>query len=213
MKLMMVVTQLSEMQTPLKIRKPGEKMFSLAREIAVLRKPTNVCTLTFLNSFSSSEMRLLLSLSLVNRLDPTRPMLGGTQLDFHSILTTHLELDGSTSLTDVIDHFKQQSNEIRFCVLTAIDTYMKLFCINRTWYTILDRYRYPSRYHDNHSGYYDNPFVDLYSRSFSFSHMVEGLKKSKVLLHRTRSTKSLYSILSTCWFFSSFLLLTVNYKI
>merc|ERR1719222_230012 len=76
MKLTMVVTQLSEMQTPLKIRKPGEKMFSLAREIAVLRKPTNVCTLTFLNSFSSSEMRLLLSLSLVNRLDPTRPMLG-----------------------------------------------------------------------------------------------------------------------------------------
>ena len=195
--MMTAVTQLSEMQAPLKMRKPGERMFLLAREIAMLSKPTYVRTQTYLNSFGSPEMRLLLSLSVLNRLDPIRLTLEGTQLDFHSILSTHLRLDDSTSRADVIDRFKQQSNEIRVCVLTAIDAYMKLFCLNRAWYVILDRYRHP-RYYHNPSVYHDKPTVDFYSRSFSFSHMVEGLKKSKVLLHCTRRNKSFYSTLSVC---------------
>ena len=204
LKMMMSVTQLSEMQFPLKIRKPGEKMSNLGRDIAMLLNPSTLCTHQFLASFGSSETRLAISSAMLNRIDSSLPMLEGVQLDLNRILSL-LKMEDKNGTADSTDAFQMLSDDIRHCIIGTIDSYLKHFLLAKTWYLIRDRYCHPSRSvcaaQEKSNMAFDSCSElasELFSVSYKFDHLLNDLKLTKQLLRYSRGTKSLYSSISTC---------------
>lgn len=195
--MMTIVTQMSDLQLPLQIRKPGVHMMNLAREI-VLRSD-DLTNSSFCSSFGSSELELLLPLVILNRLKPQIPIPEGENLNLTWMLNSYLEIDEVKKREDVVTRFQSQPAVERNAFLTALSTYFKLFGSFRTWFHMRTRYRYPDMPTPVQQSSPEPPPVNMFSRTFTLSHLMEDLRQAKYLLEVDKGLHkkaSLYSLLS-----------------
>jgi hypothetical protein len=196
-KMMTIVTQMSDLQLPLQIRKPGMHMMNLAREI-VLRSD-DLTNSSFCSSFGSSELELLLPLVILNRLKPQIPIPEGENLNLTWMLNSYLEIDEVKKREDVVARFRSQPAVERNAFLAALSAYFKLFGSFRTWFHMRTRYRYPNRPTPVQQSSPEPPPVNMFSRTFTLSHLMEDLRQAKYLLEVDKGLAkktSLYSSLS-----------------
>ena len=161
------VTQLGETHLPLKMRTVGERMTHLAREVSILVQDwwcaagTNAADALdhVLDSVDCDQLRLLLSASLINRLDHRIPLLDGHKLSLAPMLDCYLDFTasvaGSSSSSSSnnnnnisgqsLSSFISKPEAVRCCIRQAIASYMSVYCTAKTWYYIRDKRRYPAR--------------------------------------------------------------------
>lgn len=198
--MMALVTQLSDLQLPLKVRKPSVRMMELAREILHHSDCLVDKQISFYNSFGSPELSLLLPLTVLNRQKPDISIPEGELLSLPWLLNSYLEPDSGTK-EQVVTRFWSLPPVQRSAFLTALATYFKLYCAFKTWFHIRDKYRESSRY-NTRTGHRSNQpkSVAMFSRTFSPNHLIDDLRQTKYLLgiDREISSRSVYSLLS--WF-------------
>ena len=198
-KMMAIVTQMSDLQLPLKIRKPSVHMMNLAREIVFhLDNLSSSINSSFYSSFGSSELELLLPLIILNRLKPQIPIPEGEELSLTWMLKAYLEIDAEKSPEHVVACFRSQPALERNAFLTALSAYFKLFGSFTTWFHMRTKYR------DSYSRLSPTPVqqpssqplsVSMFSHTFTPSHLMDDLRQAKYLLE-SRKSPSLYSSIS-----------------
>lgn len=126
-KMLIVVTKLSELELPIKRRLPGEQMVFILLHVNIfflfsliimcfnccvgetsdgdyldMTEPSIVINPLFFSSFGCSELGLLLSQSIVRRLKPCIPILDKSRLTLASVLMHYLEMNTGDN-SDVVD--------------------------------------------------------------------------------------------------------------
>lgn len=197
--MMAMVTQLSDLQLPLKVRKPSVRMMELAREILHQSDCLIDRQISFYNSFGSLELSLLLPLTVLNRQKPQISIPEGELLSLTWLLNSYLELDSGGN-EEVVSRFWSQPPVERDAFLTALAAYFKLYCAFKTWFHMRDKYRGSSRLETSTIRQRSNQPqpVTMFSRTFSPDHFMADLRQTKYLLgvNQETNTRSLYSLLS-----------------
>lgn len=206
MKMMTIVTQMTDLHLPLKIRKPGEHMMNLAREIVLhLDNLTGIIDSSFCSSFGSSELELLLPLVILNRLKPQIIIPEGENLNLTWMLKSYLKIDVEKSREEVVAHFWTENSALeRNTFLTALSAYLKLFCSFKTWFHMRTKYRDScSRFSPTPSTQQTSslpPSVSMFSNTFTLKNLLEDLRQAKYLLEDDKESakkdRPLYSALS-----------------
>jgi len=195
-----VVTKLSDLQLPLQMRKPSMHMMNLAREIVLHSNDLSTSiNSSFCSSFGSSELELLLSLIILNRLKPEISIPERENLSLTWMLNSYLEIDTVKSREDVVARFRSKSVAERNAFLTALSTYLKLFGSFTTWFHLRSKYRHQYSPTPVQQSLSQPLSVNIFSRTFTSSHLMDDLRQAKYLLQvdkRLPKKASLYSLLS-----------------
>lgn len=200
-KMMAVVTQLSDLHLPLKIRKPSCHMMNLAREI-VLHSDNVIdnSSCSFYSSFGSLELELLLPLTILSRLKPQICIPEGEHLNLTWMLNSFLEIHNQQSREDVVALFRSKPRTEIDAFLTALCTYFKLFGSFKTWFHMRSKYRSSASRSSPIPGQSSTQplSLNMYSHSFTPSHLMDDLRQTKYLLEAKKESNdgSLYSRLS-----------------
>lgn len=199
--MMAVVTQLSDLHLPLKIRKPSCHMMNLAREI-VLHSDNVIdnSSCSFYSSFGSLELELLLPLTILSRLKPQICIPEGEHLNLTWMLNSFLEIHNQQSREDVVALFRSKPRTEIDAFLTALCTYFKLFGSFKTWFHMRSKYRSSASRSSPIPGQSSTQplSLNMYSHSFTPSHLMDDLRQTKYLLEAKKESDdgSLYSRLS-----------------
>lgn len=199
--MMAVVTQLSDLHLPLKIRKPRCHMMNLAREI-VLHSDNVIdnSSCSFYSSFGSPELELLLPLTILSRLKPQICIPEGEHLNLTWMLNSFLEIHNQQSREDVVALFRSKPRTEIDAFLTALCTYFKLFGSFKTWFHMRSKYRSSASRSSPIPGQSSTQplSLNMYSHSFTPSHLMDDLRQTKYLLEAKKESDdgSLYSRLS-----------------
>lgn len=181
--MMTMVTQMSELQLPLKMGKPGVHMMNLARESVLhLNNLTSTINNAFCRSFGSSEMELLLPLVILNRLKPQIVIPEGEYLSLTWMLKSYLNIDTNKSREDVVACFRSQPTVERNAFLTALFAYFKLFGSFTTWFHMRTKYRENTRLTPVQQTSPQPLFVSMFSNTFTPTHLMDDLRQAKCLL-------------------------------
>ncbi len=192
------VTQLSDMQLPLRFRKPSLYMIALAREVlASSEKFSNSYALTF----GSIELSLLLPLMTMNKVNPQIVIPDGMELNLTWMLNSFLKINEKTD-KEVVDEFGTRPLTERQAFLSALSAYFKIFASYGTWFYLRNKYRESrSRVYAPEQQPLKLATTPMFSKTFSSEQLMEDLRHTKRLLHSEDKQKSLYFYLSSVsWF-------------
>lgn len=199
--MMAAVTQLVECRLPLKIRKPSQHTLNLAREIVLHSECLIDSQNSFYYSFGSTELSLLLSLTVLNRQKPQVSIPEGKRLSLKWLINAFIELDVNTKEEDVRARSLLQPTVERNAFIVALATYARLYCAFETWFYLRLKYRKPT-----HLPSYGQPQVPLkeptsflFSTTFSAEDLLDDLRQTKYLMDHNKNSgdRSVYSYL--CW--------------
>lgn len=172
------VAQLFDVSLPLVMRRPGERVTEMAREIASMTCASVASSEDFLVSIRSTELRLLLSLSALCRLQPSvyRPI-----NDLLSLKGIFAGLMPVASDSELMIRFRSQSQAFQRCFLTALFAYFQQFGSLKTWFLLRDRFKH-KRLPRNPTDRKSPEPVEMFSRSYTHQNMVDDLKQARRIL-------------------------------
>lgn len=169
-------------------------MFEIARMINLNSKESIISSESFLYSFRSTELRLLLSLEILNRQSNPPRLLGVEQLSLKALLSFVLGTESQLNAVDFSTRLRGRAAEFQCCFVTAVSAYLKLYGTSKTWFILRDRYKKSSRQMERYS---PEP-VDMFSSSYTKQHLIDDLKQAKWLLDADTKGKRVLFDLFRC---------------
>lgn len=188
-KMMANVVQLCDVSLPLRMRRPGERITEMAREISHMTYPAVATSEEFLVSIRSTELRLLLSLSAIRQLEPSAYPPANDLLSLKGILAGLLD---AASGSELVIRFRSQTEAFQRCFLTALFAYFKQFGTMKTWFVLREKYKGRQEPPINPADRSSPEPIEMFSRSYTHHNLVEDLKIAKRILWPSQ-TKVLYA--------------------
>lgn len=196
-KMLASVVHLCDIQQPVKIRKPAERMSSLADESVVLfdQMRGSLSAHVMLQGLASTQLRLLVSMALLGRSGgwggaaatgrsgkrhKTGSALSSQPISLSSIASAYLGISAGQVPA------AERNNSAPDCLaLEAAASYMCLFRTARIIFYLRDKKRNPAANNaGGTTGAAATKKAELFSASFSFADLMEDLKVAKALLQR-----------------------------